>query len=64
MEILCGTLDYVSPEMVRESAYSEKGDLWNVGVLAYELIQGYAPFRGSSKSRIFEKVRKLEYSFS
>ncbi len=33
-------------------------------MLTYELIHGYAPFRGSSKSRIFEKVRNLEYEFS
>ncbi len=64
MDILCGTLDYVSPEMAREEPYTKNGDLWNLGILTYELIHGYPPFRGSSKSKIFERVKSLEYSFS
>ncbi|KAI9679661.1 MAG: spindle assembly checkpoint kinase [Trizodia sp. TS-e1964] len=42
----CGTLDYLPPEMVapEEKYYGNKVDLWSLGVLAYELIVGMAPF--------------------
>lgn len=45
MNILCGTLDYVSPEMVAGEVYTKEVDLWSVGVLTYELIFGTAPFK-------------------
>ena len=35
MNILCGTLDYISYEMANELNYGLKVDLWNVGVLTY-----------------------------
>lgn len=40
----CGTLDYVSPEIVMGSEYDEMVDVWSVGVLCYELCTGHAPF--------------------
>lgn len=63
MDILCGTLDYVSYEMVNEIKYTKNVDLWSVGVLTYELVYGYAPFKDTSKSRTFENVKKLSYTF-
>jgi serine/threonine protein kinase len=46
----CGTLDYVSPEVILGSEYDFSVDAWSVGVLCYELCTGHAPFE-SSKSR-------------
>jgi serine/threonine protein kinase len=42
----CGTLDYLAPEMFEEHEHCEKVDVWSVGVLAYELNCGKAPFAG------------------
>ncbi|KAK4448600.1 Serine/threonine-protein kinase ark1 [Podospora aff. communis PSN243] len=45
---LCGTLDYLPPEMIRSGSkdnyYNEKVDLWSLGVLTYEFLVGEAPF--------------------
>lgn len=56
---ICGTLDYMPPEMLASSSagnfYDEKIDLWSLGVLMYELLVGNAPFEDTpivTKKRI------------
>lgn len=44
---MCGTLDYLPPEMLKEQWYSEKVDLWSLGVLMFEFLVGEAPFEDS-----------------
>lgn len=41
---LCGTLDYLPPEMVEGKEHNAKVDLWALGVLAYEFLVGAPPF--------------------
>ncbi|KAF7732298.1 hypothetical protein EC973_005194 [Apophysomyces ossiformis] len=41
---LCGTLDYLPPEMVEGKRHNEKVDVWSLGVLLYEMICGNPPF--------------------
>ncbi|KAH9831297.1 Serine/threonine-protein kinase ark1 [Teratosphaeria destructans] len=52
---MCGTLDYLPPEMIKPTPasaaagdghnwYTEKVDLWSLGVLTYEFLVGEAPF--------------------
>ncbi|OGE54661.1 hypothetical protein PENARI_c005G11223 [Penicillium arizonense] len=47
-QTMCGTLDYLPPEMLHSGSqtnyYSEKIDLWSLGVLTYEFLVGEAPF--------------------
>jgi aurora kinase len=41
---LCGTLDYLPPEMVEGREHDAAVDCWSLGVLAYEFLVGAAPF--------------------
>lgn len=45
---LCGTLDYLPPEMVEGREHTEKVDLWALGVLTYEFLVGVPPFEDLS----------------
>lgn len=47
-QTFCGTLDYVSPEVVKGDYYDEAIDIWSLGILVYELTVGSAPFEGSN----------------
>mmetsp|Transcript_22443 Transcript_22443/g.19378 ORF Transcript_22443/g.19378 Transcript_22443/m.19378 type:complete len:133 (+) Transcript_22443:435-833(+) len=40
----CGTMDYLAPEMIDESGHDTSLDIWCLGVLAFELLAGRAPF--------------------
>lgn len=41
----CGTYEYMAPEIVKEMPYNESIDVWSLGVLLYELIHSFSPFR-------------------
>ena len=38
-----GSGPYTSPQIYKEEPYTNKSDLWSVGVIFYELIFGYTP---------------------
>ena len=41
----CGTYEYMAPEIVKEEPYNEMIDVWSLGILLYELLHSYSPFR-------------------
>ncbi|CAM9154287.1 unnamed protein product [Hapterophycus canaliculatus] len=44
-QTICGTQDYLAPEMLMERPYTTSVDLWAAGVVTYEFLLGHSPFR-------------------
>jgi calcium/calmodulin-dependent protein kinase I len=64
MVTICGTPDYVAPEVLDCKPYTEAVDMWSVGVITYTLLCGFTPFYGSSHRELFQKILALDYEFS
>ena len=62
MTTMVGTPLYVAPEVVDKRGYTEKCDIWSIGVMLYLLLTADFPFGGSTKAEIFEKARIGEFS--
>lgn len=58
----CGTIDYICPEIITHRPYDGKLDLWTIGVLAYELNAGTAPFQSTDRNQIALKIKTLDYT--
>lgn len=56
----CGTISYIPPEVLAGS-YTEKCDLWSLGVIVYMLLSGKAPFYGSDDEATIKMIRKCKY---
>ncbi|KAI8364323.1 kinase-like domain-containing protein [Choanephora cucurbitarum] len=62
---LCGTLDYLPPEMVEGRVHNENVDLWSLGILLYELIVGKPPFENTEGGSeiTYERIRNVDLHF-
>ena len=47
----------MAPEMILRKAYTHKIDIWGLGILLFELIQGHAPFEGNTQEDILSKMK-------
>eukprot|EP01017_Pseudomicrothorax_dubius_P026502 TRINITY_DN2960_c0_g3_i2.p1 TRINITY_DN2960_c0_g3~~TRINITY_DN2960_c0_g3_i2.p1 ORF type:complete len:480 (+),score=82.48 TRINITY_DN2960_c0_g3_i2:152-1591(+) len=54
----CGTYEYMAPEMVERKRYDESVDIWGLGILLYELLHGYSPFKGASNTEVCHNIRR------
>ncbi|KAM8756898.1 aurora kinase A [Acanthopagrus schlegelii] len=60
---LCGTLDYLPPEMIEGKTHDEKVDLWSLGVLCYEFLVGKPPFESKTHEDTYRRISRVEYTY-
>lgn len=53
---LCGTAEYLAPEIILGAGYNQSVDWWSLGVLLFEMVAGYPPFMGTNHLQTYEKI--------
>ncbi|CAD6231954.1 GSCOCG00001670001-RA-CDS [Cotesia congregata] len=57
---MCGTLDYLPPEMINGQSYNIFVDNWCLGILCYEFLVGEPPFLSDNQHETYKKIRTAD----
>lgn len=60
---MCGTLDYLCPEVLKKKSYNQKLDIWCLGVLLYELCFGVPPFYAKEPQNKIRNIKAMKVRF-
>ena len=64
---VCGTPEYMAPEVFLGKGYGLEADWWTVGILLYELLMGYTPYSHEGQEtdprRILRNIISDEYTY-
>ncbi|XP_054718426.1 serine/threonine-protein kinase PLK1-like [Uloborus diversus] len=58
---LCGTPNYIAPEILTKKGHSFEVDIWSLGCIMYTLLVGSPPFETSTLKNTYTKIKKCEY---
>lgn len=53
---LCGTTDYLAPEIIKSQGYDKAVDFWSLGAVVYEMIAGLSPFYAQNHKDIYKNI--------
>ncbi|XP_069147767.1 serine/threonine-protein kinase ATG1t isoform X3 [Solanum lycopersicum] len=56
-ETVCGSPFYMAPEILEFKKYDDKVDMWSLGAILFELLNGYPPFRGRTSVQILRNIK-------
>ena len=56
---VCGTCEYMAPEMVARKGYGKGADYWSLGCIVYEMLSGNPPFVMSKNKGMKDLIQKI-----
>lgn len=61
-QTLCGTMDYLAPEMVEGREHDNSIDIWTLGILLFEFLTGKPPFEHSEARLTYKHISKVMFT--
>ena len=59
---LCGTPNYIAPEILTKKGHGFEVDIWSTGCIMYTLLVGKPPFETNSLKETYSKIKRIEYT--
>jgi serine/threonine protein kinase len=63
MNSVVGTPLYMSPQILNRTHYTNKSDLWSVGLIYYELLHGYTPWPANNEIQLINNIMNRQIAF-
>ena len=60
---MLGSPIYMAPEVLKGEIYSNKADIWSLGVVLYEMLFGQCPYQSNSIANLIEVLNNQTLSF-
>ena len=54
---------YMPPEALKNNIYSNKSDIWSIGIMAFEMLHGDTPWQCKTERELIDKMQRIPVKF-